>query len=93
MAFSDVDWTRLPSYRKSTIGYCAYVEGIRILVSWKSKKQVVAKSSIEGLVYNPNILLWLRATNELVWTYSLLKEIGIKTRAPLKLWRDRVTIN
>ncbi|GAV89462.1 hypothetical protein CFOL_v3_32877, partial [Cephalotus follicularis] len=45
--FSDVDWARSPSSRKSTTGYCVFVEGN--LVSWKSKKQsVVAHSSAES---------------------------------------------
>ena len=45
--FSDVDWAGSPSDRRSTIGYCTFLEGN--VISWKSKKQiVVARSSVEA---------------------------------------------
>jgi hypothetical protein len=36
--YTDVDWTRSPSGRKSTIGYCSFIDGN--LVTWRSMKQL-----------------------------------------------------
>ena len=46
-AYTDVDWARSITDRRSTSGWCTFVGGN--LVTWKSKKQsVVARSSVEA---------------------------------------------
>uniref|UniRef100_A0A2N9EHM3 Integrase catalytic domain-containing protein n=1 Tax=Fagus sylvatica TaxID=28930 RepID=A0A2N9EHM3_FAGSY len=45
--YTDADWARSPSDRKSTTGYCTFIDGN--LVTWRSKKHsVVARSSGEA---------------------------------------------
>ena len=46
-AFSDANWARDPTDRRSNIGYC-FLLGFS-LISWRSKKQTfVARSSTEA---------------------------------------------
>ena len=46
VGYSDVDWVWLLVDRRSTSRYCVFIGGN--LVSWKSKKQDVAISSVEA---------------------------------------------
>ena len=46
-AFTDADWVRSLSERRSITGYCTFLGGN--LITWKSKKHtVVARSSVEA---------------------------------------------
>ncbi|MCI37962.1 hypothetical protein A2U01_0059190, partial [Trifolium medium] len=47
MGYPDADWAGDASDRRSTSGYCVFIDGN--LISWKNKKQtVVARSSAEA---------------------------------------------
>lgn len=79
--FIDADWAGSGSDRRSRSGYCSFVWGN--LVTWKSKKQVIARSSAEtelrSVAHDVCEALWLR---------MLLEELKINTRMPLKLLCD-----
>ena len=54
------------------------------LVSWRSKKQGVASHSSAEAEYRA----MSQSVREIVWIYQLLKEVGLKTSLPAKLWCD-----
>ena len=81
-AFSDADWARDPTDRKSTISYYFLLGSS--LISWRSKKQThVARSSTEAeyraIVDTTSKLLWLR------W---LFKNLGVSTSSTTPLYCD-----
>ena len=77
--FIDVDWAGSKEDRRSTSGYCVFVEGN--LVSWKSKKQSVVSRSSAEFEYRA----MTQSTCEIMWLHQLLTEVGIKTSVPAKL--------
>jgi len=79
--FTNVNWARSLSDRRSTIGYCAFLG--RNLVTWNSKKQkVVARSSVEA-EYKA-----MAHTSELTWLQHFLQEIGFSAPTPIPLFCD-----
>ena len=67
-AYTDADWARSPSDRKSTTRYYTFLGGN--LLTWRSKKQtVVAKSSAEA-----EYRAMPHASCELMWIKHLLEE-------------------
>jgi hypothetical protein len=75
--FIDADWVGSSSDRRSTMGYCTFLEGN--LVMWKSKKQnVVAQSSAEA-----EKRAMAHTASEPTWLQHLLQEIGFPARTPI----------
>ncbi|KAL0342597.1 UNVERIFIED_CONTAM: Retrovirus-related Pol polyprotein from transposon RE1 [Sesamum calycinum] len=71
--------------RKSTSGYCTYVEGN--LVTWHSKKQTtVARSSVEA-----EYRAMAHTTSEILWLKNLLKELGFMYDDPVPMHCDNQT--
>ena len=81
-AFSNADWARDPTDRKSTTGYCFLLSSS--LISWRSKKQTyVARSSTE-VEYRALADI----TSELLWLRWLLKDLGVSTFSATPLYCD-----
>lgn len=80
--FFDADWAGSQDDRRSTYAYCTYLGGN--LVTWRSKKQTVcARSSAEA-----EYRAMAQAVSELLWLRILLKDIGIQSPIPMKLYCD-----
>ena len=80
--YTDADWARNISNRKSTSGYFMFVGGN--LVAWRSKKQKVvalsrAEAEFRGMAKGLCELLWLR---------RLLIEIGFAPNSEMDLFCD-----
>ena len=80
--FSNADWVGSKENTRSTSGYSVFVGGN--LVSWKSKKQNVVSRSSAGSKYRA----MAQSIYEIIWLHQLLREVGIKTPIPAKLWCD-----
>ncbi|RVW75728.1 Retrovirus-related Pol polyprotein from transposon RE1 [Vitis vinifera] len=81
-AFSDSDWARDPTDRRSTTGYCFLLGSS--LISWRSKKQTfVARSSTEA-----EYRALADTTSELLWLKWLLKDLGVSTSSTTPLYCD-----
>ena len=81
-AFSDADWVRDPTDRRSTTGYCFLLGSS--LISWRSKKQIfVARSSTE-VKYRALV----DTTSELLWLRWLLKDLGVSTSSTTPIYCD-----
>ena len=80
--YTDADWARNISDRKSTSGYFTFIGGN--LVTWKSKKQkVVALSSAEAEFRG-----MAKGLCELLWLKRLLAEIGFAPKSEMNLFCD-----
>ena len=80
--YTDADWARSITDRKSTSGYFTFVGGN--LVTWRSKKQkVVALSSAEAEFRGMT-----KGLCELLWLKRLLEEIGCSSGSTMNLFCD-----
>lgn len=78
-AFTNVDWARFITDRRSTFGYCTFMESN--LVTWHNKKQpIVARSSAKAK-------FWAMAHGiyEMLWSSGLLRELWFHSQVPLWL--------
>ena len=81
-AFSDANWARDPTDRKSTTGYCFLLGSS--LISWRSKKQThVARSNTEA-----EYRALADTTSKLFWLQWLLKDLGVSTSFATLLYCD-----
>ena len=80
--YTNSDWARNQTNRRSTLGYFTFVEGN--LVTWRSKKQkVVARSSAEAEYRG-----MAHGVCELIWIKNVLQDLGIDYEKPMSLHCD-----
>ncbi|KAM1418768.1 hypothetical protein ACFXTO_022388 [Malus domestica] len=82
LAYTDADWVGNALDRKSTTGFCTFVEGN--LVTWKSKKQtIIARSSAES-----EYRAMAATACELIWLKGFLSELEFTSMTPMSLYCD-----
>jgi hypothetical protein len=80
--YSDADWANSKEDRKSTTGFCVYMNDN--LVSWNTRKQrSVALSTAES-----EIMAVCEVVKEIKWMSMLLAEMGYIVRKPSTIWCD-----
>eukprot|EP00257_Ricinus_communis_P018006 XP_015576586.1 uncharacterized protein LOC107261482 [Ricinus communis] len=83
--FSDADWVG-SCERKSTSGFCTFVEGN--LVTWKSKKQsVTARSSAEA-----EYRVMASTASELIWIKQVLVDMRVEHKGPMEMYCDNQAV-
>ncbi|KAJ9552816.1 LOW QUALITY PROTEIN: hypothetical protein OSB04_016861 [Centaurea solstitialis] len=84
-AYSNGSWDSDPSDRKSTTGFCIFLGDS--LISWKSKKRDVSRSSTEA-EYRAIAV----TTCEIVWLSWLLVDMGVDVSQPTPLHYDNKSV-
>lgn len=80
--YCGADWASYPFSRRFVTGY--FVRFGESILSWKSKKQnTISRSSVEAEYRSITVTV-----AKLVWLLGLLKEIGIDTTQPTKIYTD-----
>jgi hypothetical protein len=80
--YCDADWGGDLTDRKSTTGYCTFINGN--LIDWQSKKQsTVALSSTEA-----EYMAISEVTKEIMWLRSILAELHISVVTPTVIYVD-----
>ncbi|PKU73330.1 Retrovirus-related Pol polyprotein from transposon TNT 1-94 [Dendrobium catenatum] len=84
-SYVDSDWAGDHQDRKSTSGYCTFLGNS--VVAWSVKKQTtVARSSTEA-----EYRALASAATEVIWTRTLLQELGHPQSEPTKLYCDNIS--
>jgi len=81
-AYCDADWGGDKTDRKSTTGYCVYMNNN--LITWDTKKQqTVALSTAEA-----ELMAIVEAVKEVKWVGMLVSEMGYQVRKPILIHTD-----
>jgi hypothetical protein len=80
-AYCDANWANCPMTRRSTSGYCVFLEDS--LISWKTRKQKTVSRSSAKAKYR----FMAAATCELTWLRCLFKDLLVCLK-PITLFCD-----
>ena len=81
-AYCDADWGGDKEERKSTTGYCTFINNN--LITWRTRKQqTVAQSTAEA-----EFMAIADAVNEVQWLSQLVSEIGVTVKLPMIIYCD-----
>jgi hypothetical protein len=80
-AYSDATWASDRTDRCSITGYCIFLGSSPI--AWKSKKQVVSRSSAEA-----KLRALATTSAEIIWLRWLLADLGVSCDTPTPLFCD-----
>jgi hypothetical protein len=84
-AFSDTDWVRCPTTRRSTTGFCTFLGSN--CISWSVKKQpTISRSSAEA-----EYRAMASTSAELTWISFILRDIGLYQSRPLVQFCDNLS--
>ena len=85
-AYSDSSWPYDPDTRRSTMGFCIFLESV--LISWSSKRQntISCSSTKEEYRVMANISI------ELKWLHQLLRDIGVLIPSHIPLYHDNKSV-
>ncbi|GJS47267.1 ribonuclease H-like domain-containing protein [Tanacetum coccineum] len=86
VAYSDADWTSFPTTRRSTSGYCVFLDNN--LLSWSSKRQsTLSRSSAEAEYRSV-----ANAVAETCWLRNLLCELHTPLSSATLVYCDNVSV-
>ncbi len=82
VAFADSDFATDPDTRRSVSGWCIFLGGK--LIAWHAKQQeLIATSTAEAEWYSA-----CSASQQVLWTQSVLKELGLQSEGPITIYED-----
>jgi len=77
--YSDLGYAGDMGDRKSTTDYCTFIGGN--LVTWRSKKQEVSRSSVEA-----EYRVMAHTACEMIWLKNLLLELDFRQPEPMRMF-------
>ncbi|KAL4333758.1 hypothetical protein GQ457_07G006640 [Hibiscus cannabinus] len=83
--FEDADWGNSLDDRRSTTGYCVYIDNC--LVTWSFKKQKSMSRSTSETEYRSVA----DAVSEVMWVNTVLSDMGVNVSTPPVVWCDNTS--
>ncbi|GKA56129.1 ribonuclease H-like domain-containing protein, partial [Tanacetum coccineum] len=84
VAYSHADWAGCPATRRSTSGYCVFLDNN--LLSWSSKRQSTLSRSSAEVEFNGVV----NVVAQTCWFRNLLRELHTPLSSAMLVFRDNV---